>query len=429
MDAYEINDTLTLTTLPRNEKRLSLYEALSSGRPLRLLYEAPPTRTPSAFVVTHEALYYRPEPSIRDLSEYHHGVDLNQELIAHLEEAIEERNIIAVNKRWKGWEKRMEHPGILMRRPAKIHLLALGDVGASCLLALSLLNDGDIDEIGIYDVDHKMAQRWALEINQCAWSFKPRELPKVRVLREEELFEDCDVFVFAASAGVPMPGLETGDVRQIQYAKNKIIVAEYAKKARLASFQGLFVVLSDPVEPLTTSAWLASNEDGYDGYDWLGLRPEQVEGYGLGVMHSRGISIADKIAGAEKYPTHGRAYGRHGEGLILADDPIHYDDAASQALTKAVVNLNMDIRTLGFKPYVAPAVSSGAMSLLSRLRGNRLFSAIFIDGCHYGCPNHLIHGLPVMEALPMDEALYTRIHNGHRSLREQMMTDYPEAYR
>ena len=42
------------------------------------------------------------------------------------------------------------------------------------------------------------------------------------------------------------------------------------------------------------------------------------------------------------------------------------------------------MREIGFKPYVAPALSSGALSLLLTLRGEWHCGSVFLDGVVHG---------------------------------------------
>lgn len=79
-----------------------------------------------------------------------------------------------------------------------------------------------------------------------------------------------------------------------QLEANRPLVEQFARQARAAGFRGLFIVLSDPVDPLCQSVFSASNR-GPDGrWDGLGLLPEQVQGFGLGVMNARRHSSPDR---------------------------------------------------------------------------------------------------------------------------------------
>ena len=78
---------------------------------------------------------------------------------------------------------------------------------------------------------------------------------------------------------------------------------------------------------------------------------------------------------------------------MAANSIEHYDDALSRELTERVVQANLEMRRLGFKPYVAPALSSGALSLLACLRGQWHCSSTYLDGVFMGARNRLLpHG-------------------------------------
>lgn len=53
-------------------------------------------------------------------------------------------------------------------------------------------------------------------------------------------------------------------------------------------------VVSDPVDPLAKTAWLESNKDENGILDLKELRPEQVQGFGLGVMNARAAYYAKR---------------------------------------------------------------------------------------------------------------------------------------
>ena len=69
-----------------------------------------------------------------------------------------------------------------------------------------------------------------------------------------------------------------------------------------------------------------------------------MRGFGLGVMHARALYFARKDARFTGYLTEGRAFGPHGEDLVLANSIEHYDDALSRELTEKVAHANLDMR-------------------------------------------------------------------------------------
>ena len=295
-----------------------------------------------------------------------------------------------------------------------MHLLALGDVGSTVLTALKLMGDDCIETLGIYDVNPDVCTRWETELNQAAFPWDYDALPAVEILTEDQLF-DCDMFVFCASKGIPPVGAQVQDVRMVQYEANKGIISVFAKKARNAQFDGLFAVVSDPVDPLCRAAFLASNEDEAGNFDGKGLRPEQVQGYGLGVMNARAAYYAKQNPEFADFLTEGRAFGPHGQDLVIANSVDHYDDERSKALTKLAIEANLRMRELGFKPYVAPAISSAAISLLLTIRGEWHYSSNFLNGVYMGSKNRTTLGVEI-ESLPLPDALFQRIQKAYDGL-------------
>lgn len=335
-----------------------------------------------------------------------------------------------------------------LRRPlpsggVRVHILALGDVGASLLLGLKVLGGGTIGTIGIFDVDEKVCRRYEMEMNQIGWAFEEQEenpLPSVEIVTEENLF-DCDLFLFCASKAVPAVGASAGagDVRMVQFDANRKIVEHYARMAGERGYEGIFAVVSDPVDPLCKAALLAS-----------GLLPGQIRGYGLGVMNRRAVYYARRDERFSAYLTEGRAFGPHGADLVVANSIENYDDALSRQLTTLTVEANLRVRDLGFKPYLAPALSSGAMSVIRTLQGKWHYSSIYLGsgpagqqpceksaeqrpggsspawqqpgggpaakGAFLGVKNRITGTGLVYEDLELPEALYERIRTAYENL-------------
>lgn len=172
--------------------------------------------------------------------------------------------------------------------PAKkrVHILAIGDVGSMLLTGLHLLGGDVISRIGICDISDQVTARWEFEENQIAYPWDYDAMPEVEAVKPEHLF-DCDVFVFVASKGIPPVGSGVKDVRMYQFENNAKIMAHYAKMARESRFKGLFCAVSDPVDPLAKTAFLESNKNEAGELDYMGLLPEQIQGFGLGVMNAR----------------------------------------------------------------------------------------------------------------------------------------------
>ena len=330
---------------------------------------------------------------------------------------IEKGNATLVNLNWgtvEQWEERLEKSQNTKKR---VHLLALGDVGSTVLTALKLLGGDCIQTLGIYDVNENVCKRWESELNQAAFPWDYDRMPEVIILKEEELF-DCDMFVFCASKGIPPVGSEVKDVRMVQFEANRGIISIFAKKARESGFQGLFAVVSDPVDPLCKAAFLASNAGENGEFDGKGLRPEQVQGYGLGVMNARAAYYAKKEERFSSFLNEGRAYGPHGQDLVIANSIEAYDDTISRELTQLAIDANLRTRDLGFKPYVAPAISSAAISLILTLQGEWHYSSNYLGGVYMGCKNRATPWGLEIESLPLPKQLFSRLEKAFRGLEE-----------
>lgn len=331
-------------------------------------------------------------------------------------QALEAGTLQAVNLRHPRWREAL---AFTRPRPGKkrVHLLAVGDVGGMLLTALKLLGGDCISAIGICDLNEKTVARWQAEMGQIAWPWDYDALPEVEAVSPEHLF-DCDVFIFAATKSIPAVGSGVADVRMAQYEANRPLVASFARQARETGFAGLFIVLSDPVDPLCRVAYQASNA-GPDGHwDGLGLLPEQVQGFGLGVMNARAAYFAKEDPRFSSFLTEGRSFGPHGQGLVIANSVEHYDNAISRELTERVLSANLRIRDLGFKPYVAPAVSSGAMQLLLTLQGQWHCGSVCLGGVWFGVRNRFTPAGLEIETLELPDALFTRLRETETLLRE-----------
>ena len=305
-------------------------------------------------------------------------------------------------------------PSWLCRMPEerkKIHLAGLGDVGRTTLTGLALLGGDVIDALGIYDLQEAQVRRLELELNQIYDPFGGRRIPPVYGVKEEDLF-DCDVFVFCVAKQVPAIGKEQEDVRMAQFEANRKIVSWYAQKAGEAGYQGLFLVMSDPVELLCKEVLLYSRR-GRNG-----LMPEQVQGCGLGVMNARAVYFARREERFQDFLTEGRVFGSHGRELVVANSILteHYDEERSVSLTEQVIRANLLVRDVGFKPYIAPAVSSGALTILRVLKGEWNYSSNYLGGIYFGGKNRTTECGVEWEEFPLPPALFHRRQESYRKL-------------
>lgn len=407
MNYYDLHGHLAASALPELP-----FDRTAAGAPALFLTELPPA-APVCFRVTDPRQLTAETVDVSWLDPRRTTVSA-PELPPELSAAIQAGTLQAVNIRHPRWRDAL---AFSTPKPGKkrVHLLAVGDVGGTLLTALKLLGGGCIETIGICDLNENTVARWTAEMGQIAWPWDYGALPEVEPVTAERLF-DCDVFIFAATKAIPPVGSGVKDVRMAQFAANRPLVESFARQARAADFGGLFIVLSDPVDPLCKAAWLVSNQ-GPDGqWDGLGLLPEQVQGFGLGVMNARAAYFAKQDPRFTSFLTEGRSFGPHGQGLVIASSIRHYDDALSRELTELAVSANLRIRELGFKPYVAPAVSSGAMQLLLTLRGEWHCGSVCLGGVWFGVKNRYTDCGLEIETLELPDALFARLRETEQQL-------------
>ena len=381
------------------------------GAPIYYLVEGDPVLGRGSFKVNHPGQLRAP-----------HGLEVLDAsrlpefpLDGPLSAALEAGQLTAVNTGRAGWES------VLSAAPStgkkRLNILAIGDVGSTLLTGLKLLGGDVLSSIGICDVSEQVTARWEFELGQIALPWNYDAMPEVDVIPPEKLF-DGDLFVFVASKGIPPVGSQVQDVRMAQFQANAGIVKHYARMARAANYQGLWCAVSDPVDPLAKTAYLESNKDENGNWDGRGLRPEQVQGFGLGVMNARAAYYAKRDEKLSSFLTEGRSFGPHGTGLWIANSIDRYDEGISQELTQKTVTANLWMRELGFKPYVAPALSSGALSILLTLRGEWHCGSVFLDGIFMGVKNRYTPAGVETELLPrIPDQLFGHIQEAAEELK------------
>ena len=298
-------------------------------------------------------------------------------------------------------------------RGFRVTVVGLGDVGGTLLTGLVLLGR-EIEEIAIYDPNEALCARYEMEMNQIL-SPENDAPPRVRVVGKDALF-DCDLLAFTASRGVPGPDCGPGDVRMAQWEANRALIAPYARQARETGFQGIFCQIADPVDLLAREVFLLSNRVTDGKTDFAGLLPEQVQGFGLGVMAARAAYFA-RMEGRSF--DHGRVYGPHGGGVIVANHwGEEYDPAVSTRLTGLTRDANLRVRELGFKPYLAPGLSSAAISLVRMLRGQEYYGSVPLGGVYFGCRSRRTSSGPLLLREEIAPPLMSRLEDTYARLRE-----------
>ena len=407
---YKLKDKILISQSKYNGlKRISESEAKDSKGIIYALTQINPLKSRRSFSVTDSSLIFLKEEGIHLLQK---SKKIDYDLAIWIKERIKEKRVSSLNTEYPDWQDVITHqfPGCW-----KINIVGLGDVGGTLLAGLRLLGGKYIKSIGIYDKNVKLVKRWELEANQIFYSSGSQIYPEVYALKEKEVF-DCDLFIFCATVGVPPVGGDQKDVRMTQFEGNSKIISDYAQKAREKSFKGIFAVISDPVDLLCKYAFLVSNKDKNGKFDFKGLAAEQIRGYGLGVMHARAVYYSKQNPETANYYQEGRAFGPHGKGLVIANNIKKYDERLSERLTNQTLKANLEIRKVGFKPYIAPALSSACLPIIATIRGKWHYSATFMGGVYMGAKNRLHNSGIEVERLDIPILLFEKIKKTYAEL-------------
>lgn len=401
---YNIKGKTVISKISRDSYNvISETEAKNTKGIIYSLTNMPPAKSRRSFCVSHPSMLFLEKEGLELLKE---PKDISYDIPSWLQNKIDNNEVTCINTTFPNWEDVLTQK---LPDSYKVNIIGLGDVGGNLAAGLRLYSENYVSQIGLYDIDKNKINRWKYEVGQTLSPNEAYHHPSVVSLNEEELF-DCDVFVFCVSSGVPEVGKEPEDVRIAQFEGNARILANYSKLAREKGFKGIFVVMSDPVDLLCKIAFNFSNKDENGIFDFNGLAPEQIRGYGLGVMHGRAAYFASEY-NAEYYLREGRCFGPHGEGVVVADSIFNYNEKVSELLTVKTKNANLDVRTFGFKPYVAPAFSSGVLSLVETFKGNWHYSATCIGGVFLGSRNRLLSSGSLLETYKFSEKLYKKLQN------------------
>ncbi|WP_027309164.1 hypothetical protein [Caloramator sp. ALD01] len=312
-----------------------------------------------------------------------------------------------INTSFEEWEEMYKvNP---LKKKYKVTVAGLGDVGGTLSIGLRLLGYDVISEIGVFDLDENKIKRWEYELNQINYP-NNTSLPKVKPVSFDEVF-DCDVFIFCITRQVPDVSIQDVDVRIVQYKSNAEIISMYVDAAKKAKYKGYFFVVSDPVDHLCKRAYFELNKDYI-------FPADNVKGFGLGVMYARSLYYAQNM-NIGYFKDKGRTFGPHGKDLIVADNIEDYNHELSLKLTELTTNANIEVRKTGFKPYIAPALSSGALSILSCLKGEWHYSTVSIENAFLGIKNRITeYGVEIETYKNLDERLFERIKKSYERLVE-----------
>ncbi len=278
-----------------------------------------------------------------------------------------------------------------LKAPYRLSIIGQGDVGRTLAVGLKLLGKNVLSEIGIYDLAAERLAATEMELNQInALDFSAVPV----VIKDDNTLYDSDIIVFTASKSVPPLGAATAsDVRLQQFKSNAAILNNYIEQAVARNYQGMFFIMSDPVDLLCRFA-----ADRAQQLKSTQLTAIKIRGFGLGVMYARAAYYAKRI-NWQNFNERGLVFGPHGKGLIVVDDTNNFDIKRSKLLAEKALTANLAVRAAGRKPYIAPALSSGALSIIALLEGRWQYSALSFGSVYFGIKNRMTaNGIELVSA-------------------------------
>ena len=97
-----------------------------------------------------------------------------------------------------------------------------------------------------------------------------------------------------------------------------------------------------------------------------------------------------------------------------------YSPERSAELTEGTVSANLKVRELGFKPYIAPGISSAAVSILRMIRGEWHYGAVPLGGVYFGCVSRETEQGTELFREELHPELFRRIRDAYDGLRRYL---------
>lgn len=175
----------------------------------------------------------------------------------------------------------------------RVGIVGMGWVGSS--VAISTLEAGLANELLVHDLNRELAEGEAMDLAQGA-AFYPAAA--VRAVELEAMLDTDAVVIAAGRGGRP------NESRLDLLRDNAAVVCGIAKQ--LAGYEGIIVVVTNPVDILTKLATEAS-----------GLPPARVVGTGTMLDTARLRQLVGQSLGVEPRSVHALVIGEHGDSEVV----------------------------------------------------------------------------------------------------------------
>ncbi|HNX93533.1 MAG TPA: L-lactate dehydrogenase [Holophaga sp.] len=178
----------------------------------------------------------------------------------------------------------------------KVVIIGAGSVGAT--YAYALMQGGQAREIALVDMDPERALGEVMDLQHGVAFTRP-------VVLKVGTYADCaDADIVVVTAGAKQ---RAGETRLDLTKRNAGIVAGITREIMANKFNGILLMVSNPVDLLTQVAWKVS-----------GLPRRQVIGSGTVLDSARLRSLLAKQCGVDPRNVHAYIIGEHGDSEVAA---------------------------------------------------------------------------------------------------------------
>ncbi|RVU70702.1 MULTISPECIES: L-lactate dehydrogenase [Lactobacillus] len=176
-------------------------------------------------------------------------------------------------------------------KPRKVILVGDGAVGST--YAFSLVQQGIAEEVGIVDIVKERTEGDAIDLGDATpWTF-----PKHIYSTDYSDAKDADMVVI--TAGAPQ---KPGESRLDLVNKNLKILSSIVEPVVESGFDGIFLVIANPVDILTHATWKMS-----------GFPKDRVIGSGTSLDSGRLQKVIGQMEGVDPRSVNAYMLGEHGD--------------------------------------------------------------------------------------------------------------------
>ncbi|WP_413840470.1 L-lactate dehydrogenase [Clostridioides sp. ZZV14-6044] len=181
-------------------------------------------------------------------------------------------------------------------KPRKVSIIGTGHVGSHC--GFSLVTQGVCDELLMIDIDESKAKSQALDLSDAVSYLK--HATKIKSGNLDDC-KDSDIIVISAG---PLP--EKNQTRLDTLESTINVVKTIVKPIVESGFDGIFIVISNPVDIITDYIWKVS-----------GFSKNKVLGTGTALDSSRLRRLLSEETNLPQQSIQAYSMGEHGDSQIV----------------------------------------------------------------------------------------------------------------